>query len=139
MSLYVYRAYEDKFRGLNNMDYISIIEADNLEDANKYAREASFRLIQDNDIIYNSLYSEAEDKYERIFGVRFNDEPEMQEKFANILQKIIKADVLYELYELNEDMTIPYSIEEMLKKQRKILKISFQILVVLDFGKPIFI
>ena len=125
MSLYVYRAYEDKFRGLNNMDYISIIEADNLEDANKYAREASFRLIQDNDIIYNSLYSEAEDKYERIFGVRFNDEPEMQEKFANILQKIIKADVLYELYELNEDMTIPYSIEEMLKKQRKILKISF--------------
>lgn len=77
MSLYVYRAYEDKFRGLNNMNYIFIIEADNLEDANKYAREASFRLIQDNDIIYNSLYSEAEDKYERIFGVRFNDEPEM--------------------------------------------------------------
>ena len=38
MSLYVYRAYEDKFRGLNDMDYISIIEADNLEDANKYAR-----------------------------------------------------------------------------------------------------
>ena len=108
MSLYVYRAYEDKFRGLNDMDCISIIEADNLEDANKYAREASFRLIQDNDIIYNSLYSEAEDKYERIFSVRFNDEPEMQEKFANILQKIIKADVLYELYELNEDITISY-------------------------------
>lgn len=119
MSLYVYRAYEDKFRGLNDMDCISIIEADNLEDANKYAREASFRLIQDNDIIYNSLYSEAEDKYERIFGVRFNDEPEMQEKFANILQKIIKADVLYELYELNEDMTISYSIEEMLEKAKE--------------------
>lgn len=119
MPLYVYRAYEDKFRGLNDMDCISIIEADNLEDANKYAREASFRLIQDNDIIYNSLYSEAEDKYERIFGVRFNDEPEMQEKFANILQKIIKADVLYELYELNEDMTISYSIEEMLEKAKE--------------------
>lgn len=119
MALYVYRAYEDKFRGLNDMDCISIIEADNLEDANKYAREASFRLIQDSDIIYNSLYSEAEDKYERIFGVRFNDEPEMQEKFANILQKIIKADVLYELYELNEDMTISYSIEEMLEKAKE--------------------
>ncbi len=134
MALYVYRAYEDKFRGLNDMDCISIIEADNLEDANKYAREASFRLIQDNDIIYNSLYSEAEDKYERIFGVRFNDEPEMQEKFANILQKIIKADVLYELYELNEDMTIPYSIEEMLEKAKE----DFEDFV-LDFGKPIFI
>lgn len=134
MSLYVYRAYEDKFRGLNDMDCISIIEADNLEDANKYAREASFRLIQDNDIIYNSLYSEAEDKYERIFGVRFNDEPEMQEKFANILQKIIKADVLYELYELNEDMTIPYSIEEMLEKAKE----DFEDFVV-DFGEPIFI
>lgn len=134
MSLYVYRAYEDKFRGLNDMDCISIIEADNLEDANKYAREASFRLIQDNDIIYNSLYSEAEDKYERIFGVRFNDEPEMQEKFANILQKIIKADVLYELYELNEDMTISYSIEEMLGKAKE----DFEDFV-LDFGKPIFI
>ena len=130
MSLYVYRAYEDKFRGLNDMDCISIIEADNLEDANKYAREASFRLIQDNDIIYNSLYSEAEDKYERIFGVRFNDEPEMQEKFANILQKIIKADVLYELYELNEDMTIPYSIEEMLEKAKE----DFEDFV-LDFGR----
>jgi hypothetical protein len=130
MALYVYRAYEDKFRGLNDMDCISIIEADNLEDANKYAREASFRLIQDNDIIYNSLYSEAEDKYERIFGVRFNDEPEMQEKFANILQKIIKADVLYELYELNEDMTIPYSIEEMLEKAKE----DFEDFV-LDFGR----
>ena len=130
MPLYVYRAYEDKFRGLNDMDCISIIEADNLEDANKYAREASFRLIQDNDIIYNSLYSEAEDKYERIFGVRFNDEPEMQEKFANILQKIIKADVLYELYELNEDMTIPYSIEEMLEKAKE----DFEDFV-LDFGR----
>ena len=130
MSLYVYRAYEDKFRGLNDMDCISIIEADNLEDANKYAREASFRLIQDNDIIYNSLYSEAEDKYERIFGVRFNDEPEMQEKFANILQKIIKADVLYELYELNEDMTISYSIEEMLEKAKE----DFEDFV-LDFGR----
>ncbi len=130
MSLYVYRAYEDKFRGLNDMDCISIIEADNLEDANKYAREASFRLIQDNDIIYNSLYSKAEDKYERIFGVRFNDEPEMQEKFANILQKIIKADVLYELYELNKDMTIPYSIEEMLEKAKK----DFEDFV-LDFGR----
>ena len=130
MSLYVYRAYEDKFRGLNDMDCISIIEADNLEDANKYAREASFRLIQDNDIIYNSLYSEAEDKYERVFGVRFNDEPEMQEKFANILQKIIKADVLYELYELNEDMTIPYSIEEMLEKAKE----DFEDFV-LDFGR----
>ena len=130
MSLYVYRAYEDKFRGLNDMDCISIIKVDNLEDANKYAREASFRLIQDNDIIYNSLYSEAEDKYERIFGVRFNDEPEMQEKFANILQKIIKADVLYELYELNEDMTIPYSIEEMLEKAKE----DFEDFV-LDFGR----
>ena len=130
MSLYVYRAYEDKFRGLNDMDCISIVEADNLEDANKYAREASFRLIQDNDIIYNSLYSEAEDKYERIFGVRFNDEPEMQEKFANILQKIIKADVLYELYELNEDMTIPYSIEEMLEKAKEDFE-DFD----LDFGR----
>lgn len=130
MSLYVYRAYEDKFRGLNDMDCISIIEADNLEDANKYAREASFRLIQNNDIIYNSLYSEAEDKYERIFGVRFNDEPEMQEKFANILQKIIKADVLYELYELNEDMTISYSIEEMLEKAKE----DFEDFV-LDFGR----
>ena len=130
MSLYVYRAYEDKFRGLNDMDCISIIKVDNLEDANKYAREASFRLIQDNDIIYNSLYSEAEDKYERIFGVRFNDEPEMQEKFANILQKIIKADVLYELYELNEDMTISYSIEEMLEKAKE----DFEDFV-LDFGR----
>ena len=130
MSLYVYRAYEDKFRGLNDMDCISIIKVDNLEDANKYAREASFRLIQDNDIIYNSLYSEAEDKYERVFGVRFNDEPEMQEKFANILQKIIKADVLYELYELNEDMTIPYSIEEMLEKAKE----DFEDFV-LDFGR----
>ena len=130
MSLYVYRAYEDKFRGLNDMDCISIIKVDNLEDANKYAREASFRLIQDSDIIYNSLYSEAEDKYERIFGVRFNDEPEMQEKFANILQKIIKADVLYELYELNEDMTISYSIEEMLEKAKE----DFEDFV-LDFGR----
>ena len=130
MSLYVYRAYEDKFRGLNDMDCISIIKVDNLEDANKYAREASFRLIQDNDIIYNSLYSEAEDKYERVFGVRFNDEPEMQEKFANILQKIIKADVLYELYELNEDMTISYSIEEMLEKAKE----DFEDFV-LDFGR----
>ena len=134
MPLYVYRAYEDKFRGLNDMDCISIVEANNLDDANEYAREASFRLIQDNDIIYNSLYSEAEDRYERIFGVRFNDEPEMQEKFANILQKIIKADVLYELYELNEDMTILSSIEEMLEKAKE----DFEDFV-LDFGKPIFI
>ena len=54
----------------------------------------------------------------------------MQEKFANILQKIIKADVLYELYELNEDMTIPYSIEEMLEKAKE----DFEDFV-LDFGR----
>jgi hypothetical protein len=134
MPLYVYRAYEDKFCGLNDMDCISIVEADNLDDANEYAREASFRLIQDSDIIYNSLYSEAEDKYEQIFGVRFNDEPEMQENFANILQKIIEADVLYEVYELNDDMTFSYSIEEMLE----IAKEDFEEFVV-DFGEPIFI
>ena len=134
MPLYVYRAYEDKFRGLNDMDCISIVEADNLDDANEYAREASFRLIQNSDIIYNSLYSEAEDKYEQIFGVRFNDEPEMQEKFANILQKIIEADVLYEVYELNDDMTFSYSIEEMLE----IAKENFEDFVI-DFGEPIFI
>ena len=134
MPLYVYRAYEDKFRGLNDMDCISIVEADNLDDANEYAREASFRLIQDSDIIYNSLYSEAEDKYEQIFGVRFNDEPEMQENFANILQKIIEADILYEAYELNEDMTFSYSIEEMLEEAKE----DFEDFV-LDFGKPIFI
>ena len=130
MPLYVYRAYEDKFRGLNDMDCISIVEADNLDDANEYAREASFRLIQDSDIIYNSLYSEAEDKYEQIFGVKFNDEPEMQENFVNILQKIIEADILYEVYELNEDMTIPYSIEEMLEKAKE----DFEDFV-LDFGR----
>lgn len=134
MPLYVYRVYEDKFRGLNDMDCISIVEADNLDDANKYAREASFRLIQDSDIIYNSLYSEAEDKYERIFGIRFNDEPEMQEKFANILQKIIEADVLYEAYELNDDMTFSYSIEEMLEFAKE----DFEDFVI-DFGEPIFI
>ena len=33
MALYVYRAYEDKFRGLNDMDCISIVEADNLDDS----------------------------------------------------------------------------------------------------------
>ena len=109
---------------------ISIVEADNLDDANEYAREASFRLIQDSDIIYNSLYSEAEDKYEQIFGVKFNDEPEMQENFVNILQKIIEADILYEVYELNEDMTIPYSIEEMLEKAKE----DFEDFV-LDFGR----
>ena len=130
MPLYVYRAYEDKFRGLNDMDCISIVEADNLDDANEYAREASFRLIQDSDIIYNSLYSEAEDKYEQIFGVRFNDEPEMQKNFANILQKIIEADILYEAYELNEDMTFSYSIEEMLEKAKE----DFEDFV-LDFGR----
>ena len=134
MPLYVYRAYEDKFRGLNDMDCISIVEADNLDDANEYAREASFRLIQDSDIIYNSLYSEAEDKYEQIFGVRFNDEPEMQKNFANILQKIIEADILYEVYELNEDMTFFYSIEEMLEKAKE----DFEDFVI-DFGEPIFI
>lgn len=134
MPLYVYRAYEDKFRGLNDMDCISIVEADNLDDANEYAREASFRLIQDSDIIYNSLYSEAEDKYERIFGIRFNNEPEMQEKFANILQKIIEADVLYEAYELNDDMTFSYSIEEMLEMAKE----DFEDFVI-DFGEPIFI
>ena len=134
MPLYVYRAYEDKFRGLNDMDCISIVEADNLDDANEYAREASFRLIQDSDIIYNSLYSEAEDKYEQIFGVRFNDEPEMQENFANILQKIIEADILYEVYELNDDMTYPYSIEEMLEEAKE----DFEDFVV-DYGEPIFI
>ena len=134
MPLYVYRAYEDKFRGLNDMDCISIVEADNLDDANEYAREASFRLIQDSDIIYNSLYSEAEDKYEQIFGVRFNDEPEMQKNFANILQKIIEADILYEAYELNEDMTFSYSIEEMLEKAKE----DFEDFVI-DFGEPIFI
>ena len=134
MPLYVYRAYEDKFRGLNDMDCISIVEADNLDDANEYAREASFRLIQDSDIIYNSLYSEAEDKYEQIFGVRFNDEPEMQENFANILQKIIEADILYEVYELNEDMTFFYSIEEMLEEAKE----DFEDFVI-DFGEPIFI
>ena len=134
MPLYVYRAYEDKFCGLNDMDCISIVEADNLDDANEYAREASFRLIQDSDIIYNSLYSEAEDKYEQIFGVRFNDEPEMQENFANILQKIIEADILYEVYELNDDMTYPYSIEEMLEEAKE----DFEEFVV-DFGEPIFI
>ena len=134
MPLYVYRAYEDKFRGLNDMDCISIVEADNLDDANEYAREASFRLIQDSDIIYNSLYSEAEDKYEQIFGVRFNDEPEMQENFANILQKIIEADILYEVYKLNDDMTFSYSIEEMLEEAKE----DFEDFVV-DFGEPIFI
>ena len=134
MPLYVYRAYEDKFRGLNDMDCISIVEVDNLDDANEYAREASFRLIQDSDIIYNSLYSEAEDKYEQIFGVRFNDEPEMQKNFANILQKIIEADILYEAYELNEDMTFSYSIEEMLEKAKE----DFEDFVI-DFGEPIFI
>jgi len=134
MPLYVYRAYEDKFCGLNDMDCISIVEADNLDDANEYAREASFKLIQDNDIIYNSLYSEAEDKYEQIFGVRFNDEPEMQENFANILQKIIEADILYEVYELNDDMTFSYSIEEMLEEAKE----DFEDFVV-DFGEPIFI
>ena len=134
MPLYVYRAYEDKFRGLNDMDCISIVEADNLDDANEYAREASFRLIQDSDIIYNSLYSEAEDKYEQIFGVRFNDEPEMQKNFANILQKIIEADILYEAYELNEDMTFSYSIEEMLEEAKE----DFEDFVI-DFGEPIFI
>ena len=134
MLLYVYRAYEDKFRGLNDMDCISIVEADNLDDANEYAREASFRLIQDSDIIYNSLYSEAEDKYEQIFGVRFNDEPEMQENFANILQKIIEADILYEVYELNDDMTFSYSIEEMLEMAKE----DFEDFVI-DFGEPIFI
>ena len=134
MPLYVYRAYEDKFRGLNDMDCISIVEADNLDDANEYAREASSRLIQDSDIIYNSLYSEAEDKYEQIFGVRFNDEPEMQKNFANILQKIIEADILYEAYELNEDMTFSYSIEEMLEKAKE----DFEDFVI-DFGEPIFI
>ena len=135
MPLYVYRAYEDKFRGLNDMDYISIVEADNLDDANEYAREASFRLIQDSNIIYNSLYSEAEDKYEQIFGVRFNDEPEMQEKFANILQKIIEADVLYEAYELNDELieACELSIEELQKMAEEDIE-EF----VADYAMPIF-
>jgi hypothetical protein len=58
----------------------------------------------------------------------------MQENFANILQKIIEADILYEVYELNNDMTFSYSIEEMLE----IAKEDFEEFVV-DFGEPIFI
>ena len=123
-----------RFYGLYDMDCISIIEADDLNGANDYAREVSLRLIQDNDIIYNSLYSEAEDKYEQIFEVRFNNEPEMQEKFTNILQRIIETDVLYEIYELNEDIIVSYSIEEMFEKAER----DFEDFV-LDFGKSIFI
>lgn len=58
----------------------------------------------------------------------------MQEKFANILQKIIEADVLYEAYELNDDMTFSYSIEGMLEFAKE----DFEDFVI-DFGKPIFI
>ena len=58
----------------------------------------------------------------------------MQKNFANILQKIIEADILYEAYELNEDMTFSYSIEEMLEKAKE----DFEDFVI-DFGEPIFI
>ena len=58
----------------------------------------------------------------------------MQENFANILQKIIEADILYEVYELNDDMTFSYSIEEMLEMAKE----DFEDFVI-DFGEPIFI
>ena len=61
----------------------------------------------------------------------------MNQKFKKNCQyslKIIEANVLYEAYELNKDMTIFYSIEEMLEEAKE----DFEDFII-NFGEPIFI
>ena len=132
MQLYVYRAYEYKFCGLHNLEKIAVIEAKDKEDAEDCAKEAAYDIIMNNDCIFSDLYNEANDKFEKIMGFEY-DSNAYDERFSNILNKLVSEDVAFKVFELSEDATYSYSIEEL----QEIAEEDIEEFVA-DYAAPIF-
>lgn len=117
MALYVYRAFEYKFCGLYDVETIKVIQADNLEDAQKAAEESSCDLILNTSNVYESLYEEALKKYQSIYKIPYEicEQGYFSDKFSTILRKMIMEDVCTEIFELNSDIINSFSIEELEK------------------------
>ena len=112
MSLYVYRAYQYKFCGLHDLEKIEVIEAKNMEDAKDWAKEAAYDIIMNDDRIFGDLYNEVNDKFEQIMGFPY-DSNAYNERFSNILNKLISNDIAFEVFEINEDVINTYSIQQL--------------------------
>ena len=112
MSLYVYRAYQYKFCGLHDLEKIEVIEAKNMEDAKDWAKEAAYDIIMNDDRIFGDLYNEVNDKFEQIMGFPY-DSNAYDERFSNILNKLISNDIAFEVFEINEDVINTYSIQQL--------------------------
>lgn len=112
MALYVYRAFEYKFCGLYDIEIIKVIQADNFEDAKKAAKESSCSLILNTSNVYESLYAEALEKYQKIYQMPY-EENYFNDKFSSILKKNILDDVCTEVFELNQDLIQNLSIEKL--------------------------
>ncbi len=112
MNLYVYRAYEYKFCGLYDLEKIAVIQAKDKEDAEEDAKEAAYDIIMNNDCIFSDIYNEANDKFEKIMGFSY-DSNVYNERFSNILNKLISEDIAFQIFELNEELINNYSIQEL--------------------------
>lgn len=83
-----------------------------MEDAKDWAKETAYDIIMNDDRIFGDLYNEANDKFEQIMGFPYGSNA-YDERFSNILNKLVSGDIAFEVFELNEDAIQSYSIQEL--------------------------
>ena len=134
MALYVYKACEYKFCGLYDIEVIKVIEANNFEDAEEAAKEASYDLIMSSSNVYESLYEEAHEKYQKIYGISY-EEDSFNDKFSAILNKLIADDIYVQVFELDDEQIekLELSIEELQEMAEEDIE-DF----IADYAMPIF-
>lgn len=103
-----------------------------MEDAKDWAKETAYDIIMNDDRIFGDLYNEANDKFEQIMGFPYGSNA-YDERFSNILNKLVSGDIAFEVFELNEDAIQSYSVQELQEMAEEDIE-SF----VADYAMPIF-
>ena len=83
-----------------------------MEDAKDWAKEAAYDIIMNDDRIFGDLYNEANDRFEQIMEFPY-DSNAYDERFSNILNKLVSNDIAFEVFEINEDIINNYSIQQL--------------------------
>lgn len=103
-----------------------------MEDAKDWAKETAYDIIMNDDRIFGDLYNEANDKFEQIMGFPYGSNT-YDERFSNILNKLISGDIAFEVFELNEDAIQSYSVQELQKMAEEDIE-----MFIADFAISIF-
>ena len=97
--LYVVRAYEQIYSGMHGMEDWFVTDADDLDDVEEEAREASFDVIASYGEIYESFESDAE----------LNGLEEGTDEWEAFIEESEHEDVAYDIWEV---MTDKYTFDE---------------------------